>query len=73
MLPRTPLLPDMHGVFMRVSYRFFKAGSFTTWDAMFAEVAEFASRIEREDLISLSQSEDQGLAMVTVWYWEHCA
>jgi hypothetical protein len=56
---------------MRVSYRFFKAGSFTTWDTMFAEVAEFASQIKRENLISISQSEDQGKAVVTVWYWEH--
>jgi hypothetical protein len=56
---------------MRVAYRFFKAGSFTTWDAMFTEVAEFASRIGRDDLISISQSEDEGKAVVTVWYWEH--
>ena len=55
---------------MRVAYQFFKAGSLTTWDAMFAEVAAFASRISREDLISISQSEDQGKAVVTVWYWE---
>ena len=55
---------------MRVSYRFFKAGSFTTWDAMLAEVAEFASQIERENLISISQSEDNSTAVVTVWYWE---
>lgn len=56
---------------MRVSFRFFKAGTFTTWDAMFAEVSEFASHIERQDLISISQSEDKGSAVVTVWYWEH--
>lgn len=55
---------------MRVAYQFFKAGSFTTWDAMFAEVAAFASRIGREDLISISQSEDDSTAVVTVWYWE---
>ena len=54
----------------RVAYQFFKAGSFTTWDAMFAEVAAFASRIGREDLISISQSEDKSTAVVTVWYWE---
>ncbi len=56
---------------MRVAYRFFKAGSFTSWDALFAEVAEFASGIGRGDLISISHSEDQGKAVVTVWYWEH--
>ena len=56
---------------MQVAYRYFKAGSFTTWDAMFAEVAEFASQIDRADLISISQSEDNSQAVVTVWYWEH--
>lgn len=56
---------------MRVAYRFFKAGSFTSWDSLFAEVADFASRLRRDDLISIAQSEDQGKAVVTVWYWEH--
>lgn len=56
---------------MQVAYRFFKAGSFTTWDVMFAEVAEFASQIDRDDLISISQSEDNSQAVVTAWYWEH--
>ena len=56
---------------MQVAYRFFKAGSFTTWDTVFTEVAEFASTIGREDLISISHSENNGEAVVTVWYWEH--
>ncbi|HEX3132715.1 MAG TPA: hypothetical protein VHX44_03925 [Planctomycetota bacterium] len=51
---------------MRMSYRFFKAGSFTTWDTMFAEVAEFASQIERQDLVSISHSEDKNTAIITV-------
>lgn len=55
---------------MQVAFRFFRAGGFTTWDAMFTEVAAFASRIGRDELISISHSEDQGEAVVTVWYWE---
>ncbi|MCW8132331.1 MAG: hypothetical protein KIS92_18435 [Planctomycetota bacterium] len=54
---------------MRVCYRYFRAGSFTSWEQMFGEVAEFAGGVGRKNLISISQSEDQGTAIVTVWYW----
>lgn len=56
---------------MQVAYRFFQAGSFTSWDSMFSEVAAFASQIAPDDLISISQSDDRDKAVVTVWYWEH--
>ncbi len=56
---------------MRAAYTFFKAGSFTSWDSLFTDVAAFATTVGRENLISISHSQDNNQAVVTVWYWEH--
>ena len=53
---------------MRVAFEIFR-GTFTSWEALFAEAAEFASRIGPERLISISHSEDKQEGVVTVWYW----
>ena len=46
-------------------------GTLTTWDALFAQAAEFAARIGRERLISISHSGAGGAeAVVAVWYWD---
>jgi hypothetical protein len=50
---------------MQVASRCFRAGLFTSWDALFTEVAAFASQIGRNDLITISHSEDKGSAVVT--------
>jgi hypothetical protein len=53
---------------MRVRFKYFRA-SFSSWQSLFEEVAEFASRIPRDRLISISHSEDRNDGVVTVWYW----
>jgi hypothetical protein len=44
--------------------------SLTTWEALFAEAAEFATWLGPERLITVSHSADNGEAVVAVWYWE---
>ena len=55
---------------MRVDFKVFES-SFQSWEALFAEAAEFASHIDR--LISISHSHAGpglgGMGVVTVWYW----
>ena len=53
---------------MRVRFKYFRA-SFSSWQSLFEEAAEFASKIPRDRLISISHSEDKGDGVVTVWYW----
>ncbi len=57
---------------MRVEFRIFRA-SFRSWEELFAEAADFASRLGRDRLISISHSEDQNQGVVTVWYWSGAA
>ena len=54
---------------MPVRFRMFKS-HLQSWDSMFSEAAEFASRIGPTRLVSISHSEDQGKGVVTVWYWD---
>jgi hypothetical protein len=44
--------------------------SLTTWEALFAEAAEFASQLGPDRLITVSHSSDNGEGVVAVWYWE---
>lgn len=52
----------------RVTFRAFR-GRFATWNSLFEDAAAFASTLERERLITISHSADQGDGVVTVWYW----
>jgi hypothetical protein len=52
----------------RVEYRIFR-GILKGWDELFAEAAEFATRIGRERLVGISHSEDKNDGVVAVWYW----
>lgn len=49
---------------MKVQFRVFR-GSLSKWETLAEEAAEFASRIEPERVISISQSSET----VIVWYW----
>ena len=53
----------------RVAFRHFTS-TWTSWEGLFQEAADFASRVGPERLISISHSEDQNTGVVTVWYWE---
>ena len=53
---------------MTVRFKMFR-GTLATWDQLFAEAAEFATRLGRDRVISISHSEDQQDGVVAVWYW----
>jgi hypothetical protein len=53
---------------MRVRFKVFR-GTFTTWESLLGEAADFASGIPPERLISISHSEDKNEGVITVWYW----
>ena len=53
---------------LTVCYKMFR-GTMATWDQLFAEAAQFAAKLDRERLISISHSEDQQDGVVAVWYW----
>ena len=44
-------------------------GLFSSWPALFQQAAEFASRLGRDRLITISHSEDKDDGVVAVWYW----
>ena len=44
-------------------------GVWSSWEGLFQEAADFASRLGPERLISISHSEDDNDGVVTVWYW----
>jgi len=49
---------------MKVKYQIFR-GMFSSWKTLFTQAAEFASEIGKENIISISHSQE----VVTVWYW----
>ncbi len=51
-----------------VAFRHFR-GAWSTWEQLFRQAAEFAGRIGRQRLISISHSADHSDGVVTVWYW----
>lgn len=53
---------------MVAGYRTFR-GAFKSWETLFREAADFASRLGPERVISISHSEDQNVGVVVVWYW----
>lgn len=53
---------------MVVRFKMFKS-SLASWHDLFAEAASFATGVGRENLISISHSEDANDGVITVWYW----
>ncbi|MEZ5426134.1 MAG: hypothetical protein R2747_07715 [Pyrinomonadaceae bacterium] len=53
---------------MEVRFELFR-GSWTSWEALFQEAAEFATRLGRDRVINISHSCDGNDGVVTVWYW----
>src|SRR5512142_2371894 len=54
----------------RVSYQYFQS-ALDSWDTLFQRAADFASRLEPEQLISISHSEDGNDGVVAVWFWSN--
>ena len=53
----------------QVRFKIFKSQT-KSWTVLFREVADFASEMRGEQLISISHSEDTNEGVVTVWFWE---
>jgi hypothetical protein len=52
----------------KVEFKMFR-GTFTSWERLFENAAQFATQLGPERIISISQSEDQSDGVVVVWYW----
>ena len=44
-------------------------GTLKSWPELFEKAATFATKVGRENLISISHSEDQQDGVIAVWYW----
>jgi hypothetical protein len=53
---------------MVIKFNVFR-GTFTSWDSLFAEAAEFANSLEPDRLINISHSSEHSEGVVVVWYW----
>lgn len=53
---------------MKVDFKIFR-GTFASWETLFQQAADFATQIGKENLISISHSEDKSEGVVTVWFW----
>ena len=53
---------------MRVLHKHFRA-TLKSWEKLFVEAANFASELDRDQLISISHSQQGAEGIVTVWYW----
>ncbi len=51
-----------------VAYRVFRAAGVASWDKLFDLAAEFASTLDRRQLINISHSSDGGNGTVVVWF-----
>ena len=53
---------------MHVKFKVFRS-SLTTWNALFAKAAAFASQVGQQRLVGISHSQEGMEGVVTVWYW----
>ena len=61
--PTSSRRPERH-----VTFRVFQS-SCMSWREMFQEAAEFASRLDQNDLVSISHSHEGQRGTVTAWFW----
>ncbi|MFC1726536.1 hypothetical protein ACFL4T_13015 [candidate division KSB1 bacterium] len=52
---------------MIVKFKEFR-GLFDTWDNLYKDAADYASKIGKDKLINISQAV-HAMPVVTVWYW----
>jgi len=53
----------------KVEFQIFRGQSFTPWDDLLAQAAQFATELGAERLITISHSADRNVCVVIVWYW----
>ena len=52
---------------MIVKYKEFR-GAFSTWESLYKEASEYATKIGKDRLINISQAV-HAVPVVTVWFW----
>ena len=57
-----------HSPGQNVAFKVFR-GMFASWESLFSDAADFASRLKPGQLISISHSADHSDGVVVVWYW----
>ena len=62
-----PIASDKYN---RVATRHFQ-GTWTSWEQLFQQAADFAGSVGPQRLISISHSADHSDGVVTVWYWTY--
>jgi len=60
------VMPDV--IQPNVAYRIFRAAGESSWDKLFNQASEFASSLDRRQIINISHSSDGGSGTVVVWY-----
>lgn len=53
---------------MQVAFEVFRS-RMSSWETLFNEAADFASRLPEGQLINITHSEDQNDGVVVVWYY----
>ena len=53
---------------MKVRFEIFRSST-KSWQSLFEEAAQFASKIGQQRVINISHSCDHSTGVVTVWYW----
>ena len=52
---------------MKIQFEVFR-GTFSSWNSLFAQAAEFANSLAADRLINISHSADNSDGVVVVWY-----
>jgi hypothetical protein len=52
----------------RLGFKIFRASGGTSWEKPMAEAVEFVSTLDRNQIINISHSADEGHGTVVVWY-----
>lgn len=60
---------------MQVAYENFTDHNelFTSLESVFFDAAQFASRVGKDRLISISHADKVASTVITVWYWKDAA
>jgi len=51
-----------------VDFKIFRATGIAAWEKPLTAAAEFAATLERDQIINISHSSDEGNGTVVVWY-----
>jgi hypothetical protein len=53
---------------MKIKFEMFRS-TFSSWETLLSQAAEFANSLRPDALINICHSEDDNDGIVVVWYW----